>query len=1007
MPQNPLRLVLDPQSLEEVFMARYERLRGWALHLSSDDRAAAEDLLQEAFVQFTLTNPDLRAIQNLDAYLFGLIRILHLSQARRARRRARLLSTVLDYNAAILGLRDADPHDQLAVREELLRVCHYGCARKETSKAGSVLLLRFFLGYYPGEITRVTKSTRAAVEERLRMARAEAKSYLRDPGSLKVIGTPPVAEAAPAPRPDPAESPDAFLQDIRRRISLSRHGECLPSEHLEQVYRGEGTMDCKTLAHLVSCEGCLDTANKLLGLPLMAERHPVDTLGKDRGGGGDGEGTAGGGGGGTTDLHLRKGRRRAREVFEHDPGELCVAVNGDQICSQAVGGGHNEQTLNVERPVEFVEVFSEQGVRMLLLAVTGQPPDGPAHHTARASLSDGRSLEISLEVNYPTSTLRVVYEDHHRQWRAQVENAGSESAELIVAPPPADARPPGGERETRRQVKGIAGANASERLALWLAGRRLWLLRPGVVTAILSLLLVGAILFVRSRVGTVSAAELLSRSAVAERAVAGDRSAVTHRTVYLEQHGAADGGHVRRQRIEIWHSEARRVTVRQVYDEAGTFVIGERVTGDGDRVVLLPDAKPVAGHESGPRASALLAAGAAWRLNPSAIDYLDLTGGAAFASVDEDGSNYVVRHGGHAGAGVAEALLIVRKADLHAVEMRLVYVGDAGRREYRLIEGLFERPPADRIPPKLFEVGTDAPGAGGIDGMDGTGRGPAGDPAAAASGPPARASAELEVEVNYLLHRLGTNLGEQVSVRRTPDDRLRIDALVETAERKKDLLAALRPVAANPAVTVEVSTVAEALAARARHGSEPVTELDVEVRDDARGAEAELASKLGAATGGDEGRVREEVARISERVLANSHQAVRHAAALSRLTASFPLRVSGSLDPAARKKLAEMIRANAEGYSRNVRAIAQGLAPFSPATRRGPGEAPAITTDAEMYSAVERLSRLTRASDRAVNAALALSQRGQTLAPIKSAQFWDSLDAAEKLSLAIRQAYRQ
>src|SRR5437868_13040900 len=162
MPPKPLRLVLAPQSLEEVFMARYERLRGWALHLSSDDRAAAEDLLQEAFVQFTLTSPDLRAIQNLDAYLFGLIRILHLSQMRRARRRSRLLSTVLDYNAAILGLRNVDPRDHLIIREELLRVCHYGCARKETSKAGSVLLLRFFLGYYPGEIARVTKSTRAA-----------------------------------------------------------------------------------------------------------------------------------------------------------------------------------------------------------------------------------------------------------------------------------------------------------------------------------------------------------------------------------------------------------------------------------------------------------------------------------------------------------------------------------------------------------------------------------------------------------------------------------------------------------------------------------------------------------------------------------------------------------------------------------------------------------------------------------------------------------------------------
>jgi len=544
-----------------------------------------------------------------------------------------------------------------------------------------------------------------------------------------------------------------------------------------------------------------------------------------------------------------------------------------------------------------------------------------------------------------------------------------------------------------------------ERLARWFAVRRPWL-RPGVVTAVLSLLLVGALLFVRSRVGTVSAPELLSRSAVAERADAGDREAVTHRTLYLEEHDSAGGG-ARRQRVEVWHSEARRVTVRHVYDEAGAFRIGERVTGDGERLVVLPDAKPFAGRESRPAAPALLAAGAAWRLSPSAADYLDLTGGAAFASVEEAGSNYVVRHMGDAGAGVVEAVLVIRKDDLHAVEMRVAYAGDSGRREYRLVEGLFERPPPEQIPPKLFEAGDDVSGAGGVGAVNGVGHAAAGTPAAAASAGPARASAELEVEVNYLLQRLGSNLSEQVAVRRTPDDRLRVEALVETAQRKKEILAALGPVASNPAVTVEVSTVAEAEATRARRGTDPTKELDVEVRDDARDAEAELASKLGGARNGDEERAIEEVARISERVLADSRRAVQHAAALSRLTASFPLRVSAPLDPAAREKLLEMIRANAEGYRRNVRDIAKGLAPFSSAQHGGAGEAVVITTDADLARAVERLSRLTRENNEAVHSALALSQRGQSLAPIKSRQFWDSLDAAEKLSLAILQAYRQ
>ncbi|HWW77361.1 MAG TPA: hypothetical protein VNZ44_18305, partial [Pyrinomonadaceae bacterium] len=951
-------------------------------------------------VQFTATNTDLDSIENLDAYLFGLVRILHLSQLRRTRRRARLLDSVLDYNAAVLGLRHADPHDQLAVRDELRRVCQYGCARKETSKAGSVLLLRFFLGYYPAEIARVTKSTRAAVEERLRVARAEAKAYLGDRSSLNLIGLSPAAEPTHARGLDPSEPPDAFLRDIRRHIALSKRGECLTEEAVRRLYGGDESVDCATLAHLASCDDCLDSANRLLGLPPLAERHPVDTAGKDTGSGGgkdmgSGGGAAGGGGGDAADPDLSRGRRRAREVFEHDPGELCVAVNGDHLCSQTVGGGRNEQTLNVERQVEFVEVFSEQGVRMLLLVVGGQPPDGPVRHAARTALSDGRSLEVALELNYPFSTLRVVYEDRLRPWRTAAEVPEREPAGITVAPPHAELT--SGEHATREGRRGSSAATVWGRLVRLFSGGPRWL-RPGVVTAILSLLLVGALLFVRTRVGTVSAAELLSRSAVAERAAAADRSKVTHRTLYLEQRDAAGREPPRRQRIEVWHSEARRVTVRQVYDEAGAFVIGERVTAEGERAVLLPDAKPTAVREGKQSAAALLAAGAAWRLNPSAVDYLELTGGAAFASVEDGGESYVVRDAGRADAGVVEAVLTLRKSDLHAVEMRLVYAAGAGRREYRFVEELFERPPPERTPPKLFEGEGDASGTSVVPNTSDKGASSAPAPDA-----PARASAELEVEVNYLLHPLGTNPGEQVSVRRTPDERLRVEALVETDERKQEILAALRPVAGNPAVVVDVSTVAESLAARGRRPPASATEFEVRVGDDARETDAELASKLAGA--GDE-RAREEVSRVGERLLAGSRQAVRHGAALIRLTANFPPRGGGELDASAREKLSEMIRAHAEACLRNARAIRQGLAPFSTAAPRGAVEAASIKNDADAARAAERLARLTRETDEALSAAFTLSQTGQSLAPIKSARFWGSLEAAERLSLAILQAYR-
>ena len=42
---------------------------------------------------------------------------------------------------------------------ELRQVCQYACDRKETSRAGSVLILRFLHGYYPREIAQIMRAT--------------------------------------------------------------------------------------------------------------------------------------------------------------------------------------------------------------------------------------------------------------------------------------------------------------------------------------------------------------------------------------------------------------------------------------------------------------------------------------------------------------------------------------------------------------------------------------------------------------------------------------------------------------------------------------------------------------------------------------------------------------------------------------------------------------------------------------------------------------------------------
>nr|MBP6822209.1 sigma-70 family RNA polymerase sigma factor [Acidobacteriota bacterium] len=178
----------DLKSHAEHFVERYERLLGWALHLTDHDRAQAEDLLHDAFIQFTLAAPDLDDIRNLDNYLFGVLRILRVSQLRRASRRRFEQLSIIEYESAEIGLsmasRAAEPGELIRVRDELRAICQYACARKETSKAGSVLILRFFYGYYPSEIAAVLRSTRKVVDMRLQSARREARLYCSAPERL-------------------------------------------------------------------------------------------------------------------------------------------------------------------------------------------------------------------------------------------------------------------------------------------------------------------------------------------------------------------------------------------------------------------------------------------------------------------------------------------------------------------------------------------------------------------------------------------------------------------------------------------------------------------------------------------------------------------------------------------------------------------------------------------------------------------------------------------------------
>jgi RNA polymerase sigma factor (sigma-70 family) len=998
------KIVPDSAGHEEVFLERYPRLRAWALQLTEGDREQAEDLVHTAYVQFNLTRPELNAIVNLDGYLYRMLRNLHLSQVRRSLRQQHRVLSIIDYDSAEIGLRAADPRQQIRLQDELRLICQYACARKETSKAGSVLILRFLHGYYPREIAQVMRSSREAVEERLRVARNEASQYLKNPNGLHFMRG--LGERIPVAQMGFARTTDELLNELRQTIFDSRQGICLRSADLKKLYIGnEATgVDQQTLGHLSSCSDCLDEVNRLLHLPLLFERCPTDSIGSDKGGGGSPPGGAPGGGASENDL--RKCRRRKNDAFEHRPMELCVSVNGYQMASQNVSSELSEQTLsiNLAEKIDFIEIFGEQDIRLLFLSVDELPPDGSYSRSVRVVLSDDRALEATLSFNNPWPTLQVVYSDPLSIAKTRPQTIEVQAADVLHDLGSTFSRP-----DLEKDWAQDGYKNPLVQVWRWFI-KSGFSLRPATVTAVLSLILIAALFFVRLRVPTVSAAELLHRSTVAEENIAANPQVVLHRTINFEERLPNAGNVIRRHRIESWQSVAQGIKLRRIYDEQNNLIAGEWSKADGTSTVYRRGTKPQARTAPDVAAKAILETGELWRLDATAENFVTLVERAEAIGVEEKPDSYVLTYQSEAANGenkLVRAALTLNKSDLHAIEQALTVQSDGELREFRFIEAGFRQNSTGSVTPRVFQpepelLGPEAGPKSNLDKIPSSADFVHSETSAARPAE-AVASRELEIEVTYLLDRIKANLGEQVSMTRTTGGALHVDALVETDGRKGEILRALGPIVNNPAVKIDVRTVAEAVKRKEKEtASRELTVREVEVGNNRMPADIELRAYFASRLVGDEA-IDREISRYAGRVMGHSRQALLQASALKRLVQRFSSEEMRALSPEARAKWVAMIREHTQSYRREVGALRQELrAIFSPSAN-----AADETASADPVRSADRLLQLSYTSDDAVRSAFTISPDGRTTAAIKSEQFWRSLLLTEKLAAAIQAAYQE
>lgn len=262
-------------SLTDAIQENYPKLIRWAGQITRNDQPGSEDLVQDLFLKSLQTNSLAIDIENIDSYLYKSLRNAHISRQRRQSLRSE--TSMEDDLFVKLEHLSVDPRLALGVRELLAEICYFACVRKDSSISASILLLRYFHGYFTAEVVKLLKRPRSSIESRLADARRELKSRLLS-GDITRI-SPHDRALSPECRVKFAQT-DNLVQDLRNEIFSNRTGRCLTPQQYRKIYSKQNLKPSREeIGHLVSCASCLESVNRLLKMPALYERHPLDTRG--------------------------------------------------------------------------------------------------------------------------------------------------------------------------------------------------------------------------------------------------------------------------------------------------------------------------------------------------------------------------------------------------------------------------------------------------------------------------------------------------------------------------------------------------------------------------------------------------------------------------------------------------------------------------------------------------------------------------------------------------------
>lgn len=741
----------DAVETEQILEKYYGRLLLWAGALTRGDSGMTREIVHDLCLHFVLARPDLSQVLNLDGYLYRCLKNIYLSSLARASRESAQVIATAEFDSLHLALQAADTEDLLQRQNDLRRICNYTVWRKESSKSASYLILLFFHGYSRREVAQIACLPIAAIYNKLKTARTELKGYFEQSGKLRVItgNQPP----EPAVSVSPVSTTELF-DELRSTIWAAKYTPCLPREELSALYSGNRPkpVECPLLAHIVSCSDCLALLNLHFQWPRLDDREPpagLDSTGKENSSSPHGQLPS-------YREMMSLIRKETRGIYEHRPQTLSIAVNGRIVASHDVESEQSKLSARIERPegAQFVEIFTEQNVRLALLPVEELPPDGPALRKQEVTLSDDRWIALTLnfdglglqsEVTYCDPALAAV--DLHGD-----EDLAALSPAAIAATAPVGPSSHEGFRGT--SLREFFGKLIPKQGFAWAC----------VLVVLLSLAAAGVY---RSLHPPLAAPQLLRESAQVEAAALKNHAA--HQVLRIEE--TTSDGHVLEQAtVDVWIDGDSGKSMRKLYNTEHQLI-----------AAIWRDEHGRGGFYSGADEEKLsdsdraLAVSERWRTSPSAESFRTLAEQEQMRARRLEDTYEVTAEANAPGpSGIIGAALVLDRAYRPIAEILRIRVGSTTQ-EVRLVQTSYELRPSASVPAEVYRPDDfeRSPSTGMLDGTNGR-----------RAGSPVYDSrlAQLEINVLYALHQLNADTGLPIEITRTRDGRIRVIATTLNAD---------------------------------------------------------------------------------------------------------------------------------------------------------------------------------------------------------------------------------